>query len=110
MRPDHHVAWRAKKRSSDAADELGGVFASLLGKPSKAAKETDRLSGRAIEWPNEAIYFSEEESEAAVISRMDPEKVDPRLLEVTKSLVRHLHAFVKEVEPTNEEWMTGIKF
>ena len=41
----------------------------------------------------DAIYFSEAESEAAVIARMDPEKVDPRLYEVTKSLVRHLHAF-----------------
>jgi len=58
----------------------------------------------------DTIYFSEAESEEAVIARMDPDKVDPRLLEVTKSLVRHLHAFIKEVEPTNEEWMTGIKF
>jgi catechol 1,2-dioxygenase len=56
------------------------------------------------------IYFSEEKSEEAVISRMDSEKVDPRLHEVTKSLIRHLHGFVKEVEPTNEEWMAGIKF
>jgi len=41
VRPDHHVAWRAKKRSADAAGELGGVFAALLGKagkPVKAAK------------------------------------------------------------------------
>ena len=26
------------------------------------------------------------------------------------SLVKHMHAFIKEVEPTNEEWMAGIKF
>ena len=26
------------------------------------------------------------------------------------SLVKHLHAFIKEVEPTNEEWMEGIQF
>ena len=58
----------------------------------------------------DTIYFSEEQSEEAVISRMDPAKVDPRLYEVTTSLVKHLHAFVKEVEPTNEEWMAGIKF
>ena len=55
------------------------------------------------------IYFSEEKSEEAVISRMDP-KGDPRLYEVTKSLVKHLHAFVKEIEPTHEEWLKGIEF
>ena len=56
------------------------------------------------------VYFSEEKSEEAVISRMDPNKVDPRLYEVMSSLVKHMHAFVKEVEPTNEEWMAGIQF
>jgi protocatechuate 3,4-dioxygenase beta subunit len=57
-----------------------------------------------------AIYFSEKRSEDAVISRMDKKKVDPRLYEIMKSLVKHLHGFVKEVEPTNEEWMGAIKF
>ncbi len=56
------------------------------------------------------VYFSEEQSEEAVIARMDRTKVDPRLYEVMSSLVKHLHAFVKEVEPTNEEWMQGIEF
>jgi protocatechuate 3,4-dioxygenase beta subunit len=56
------------------------------------------------------IYFSEEKSEEAVLSRMDPKKVDPRLHEIMTSLVKHLHAFIKEVEPTNKEWMEGIKF
>lgn len=58
----------------------------------------------------DTIYFSEENSEEAVISRMDRTKVDPRLYEVMTSLVKHLHAFIKEVEPTNEEWMKGIQF
>src|SRR6187549_2898823 len=35
---------------------------------------------------------------------------DPRLREVVGSLVRHLHAFVREVEPTEAEWMAGIDF
>ena len=56
------------------------------------------------------VYFSEEGSEQAVISRMDKTKVDPRLREVVTSLVKHLHGFVKEVEPTNAEWMQGIQF
>lgn len=35
---------------------------------------------------------------------------NPRLREVLDSLVRHLHAFVSEVEPTIEEWETAIEF
>ncbi|MBE3015684.1 6-chlorohydroxyquinol-1,2-dioxygenase [Microbispora sp. NEAU-D428] len=35
---------------------------------------------------------------------------DPRLRELTASLVRHLHAFVRETRPTEDEWLTGIDF
>jgi hydroxyquinol 1,2-dioxygenase len=35
---------------------------------------------------------------------------DPRLREVMSALTRHLHAFVREVEPTFEEWMAGVQF
>jgi hydroxyquinol 1,2-dioxygenase len=35
---------------------------------------------------------------------------DPRLRKVLLSLVRHLHGFVRDVEPTEAEWMTGIDF
>src|SRR4051794_42784 len=35
---------------------------------------------------------------------------DPRLREVMQSLTRHLHAFVREVEPTQAEWTTAIDF
>jgi protocatechuate 3,4-dioxygenase beta subunit len=35
---------------------------------------------------------------------------DPRLREIMLSLVRHLHAFVKEVQLTEREWFEGIKF
>jgi hydroxyquinol 1,2-dioxygenase len=34
----------------------------------------------------------------------------PRLREVMESLVRHLHAFVREVELTPAEWLEGIRF
>jgi hydroxyquinol 1,2-dioxygenase len=33
-----------------------------------------------------------------------------RLKEIMISLIRHLHAFVREVELTEEEWMSGIQF
>lgn len=35
---------------------------------------------------------------------------DPRLKQVTASLIRHLHAFIREVEPTPQEWFAGIQF
>ena len=35
---------------------------------------------------------------------------DPRLREVMQSLVRHVHAFAREVRLTDDEWMAGIRF
>lgn len=54
-------------------------------------------------------YFSEEQSEAAVIARFQG-CADTRLKQVMESAVRHLHAFIKEVEPSMEEWMAAIQF
>jgi hydroxyquinol 1,2-dioxygenase len=38
------------------------------------------------------------------------ETTAPRLKEIVSSLTRHLHAFAREVQLTEEEWMTGIQF
>jgi hydroxyquinol 1,2-dioxygenase len=35
---------------------------------------------------------------------------DPRLAQILTSLVRHLHAFVRETELTESEWLAGIAF
>lgn len=35
---------------------------------------------------------------------------DPRLRQVMESVVRHLHAVVREVEPTPAEWMAAIQY
>ncbi|WP_375568094.1 intradiol ring-cleavage dioxygenase [Ahrensia marina] len=53
--------------------------------------------------------FTEETSESAVNSRMG-EDVNPRLATVMASLVKHLHAFAKDVELTQEEWGVAIDF
>lgn len=45
----------------------------------------------------------------AVIARL-ADCADPRLKELMTSLVRHLHAFVRETKVTEEEWMQGIRF
>ena len=54
-------------------------------------------------------YFTEANAEAAVIERFG-NCDNPRLQEVMESVVRHLLAVVREVEPTQEEWMQAIRF
>jgi len=45
----------------------------------------------------------------AVIDRMTDCK-DPRFKQIMSSLVKHAHAFMREVDLTPEEWITGIEF
>src|SRR5262245_17374342 len=35
---------------------------------------------------------------------------DPRLREIMQSMISHLHAFVRDIEPTEQEWMTAIEW
>src|ERR1700754_5271742 len=35
---------------------------------------------------------------------------DARTKTVMEALVRHVHAFIREVEPNEAEWMAGIEF
>jgi len=53
--------------------------------------------------------FSEENLTEAVVERF-ANTPDPRLKQLVSSLVRHLHAYVREVEPTFDEWMGAINF
>ncbi|MGI9408986.1 MAG: intradiol ring-cleavage dioxygenase [Hyphomicrobiaceae bacterium] len=57
----------------------------------------------------DSVYFSEERSADIVNARMQ-DCPDERMREVMSSVVRHLHEVVKEVEPTEEEWMHAIRF
>jgi protocatechuate 3,4-dioxygenase beta subunit len=54
-------------------------------------------------------YFTEARSVEAVNARMGAE-TNPRLATVMASLVKHLHAFAKDVELTQEEWGGAIDF
>jgi catechol 1,2-dioxygenase len=53
--------------------------------------------------------FSEQRS-AEVVAASFANTPDPRLRQVLTSLVHHLHAFVKDVELTEEEWGFAIDF
>ena len=57
----------------------------------------------------EMQYFAEELSAEVVNARMS-DAAPERLREVMEVLVRHLHAFVKEVHLTEAEWETAIGF
>jgi hydroxyquinol 1,2-dioxygenase len=53
--------------------------------------------------------FTEDNLTDAVVARLKQTK-DKRLKEIMTSAVKHLHAFAREVNLTEEEWFEGIKF
>jgi len=54
-------------------------------------------------------FFTEENSAETVIARLD-KCSNPRFRQVMESAIHHLHDFVKEVEPTMDEWMLAIEW
>jgi hydroxyquinol 1,2-dioxygenase len=54
-------------------------------------------------------YVTEENLTSVVLERWE-DIPDPRLREIMQSAIRHLHAFVREVEPSNAEWFAAIEF
>jgi len=53
--------------------------------------------------------FSEKTLTAEVLKRVGKAR-DARTRKIMQSLVKHLHAFVREVRPTQGEWFQGIQF
>jgi len=53
--------------------------------------------------------FTAENLTDAVIAR-HKDAQDPRFKQIMTSLIKHVHAFAREVELTEEEWFEGIKF
>jgi hydroxyquinol 1,2-dioxygenase len=53
--------------------------------------------------------FDETSITNAVLERL-VDTPSPRIREISAALVRHLHAFVREVRPTETEWAAGIDF
>src|SRR5690554_3422037 len=53
--------------------------------------------------------FNEHSITEAVVERF-AQAPDPRLREIMQSLVRHLHDFVRDVQPTMDEWGYAIEF
>jgi len=55
------------------------------------------------------MQSAEDRITAAVLERLGATP-DPRLRKMMLSLIGHLHAFVRDVEPTEQEWFTAIQF
>lgn len=53
--------------------------------------------------------FDEASITAAVLARVG-QAPDARTRQVSDALVRHLHDFVREIQPTTAEWEAGIRF
>jgi len=58
---------------------------------------------------NEKAYFTEADSAEVVMGSID-RTGEERLLHIMDVVIRHLHAAVKEIEPTQEEWFQAIQF
>src|SRR4051812_36637923 len=52
--------------------------------------------------------FNEDTLTEAVVARL--KDADPRFKKIMTSAIKHLHAFAREAELTEEEWFEGIKF
>lgn len=53
--------------------------------------------------------FNENTITDAVLARV-VDAQSPRAKQVSEALIRHLHAFVREIRPTQHEWEQGIEF
>jgi hydroxyquinol 1,2-dioxygenase len=53
--------------------------------------------------------FNEENLTEAVVARLKDVE-NPRFKQIMTSAIRHLHAFAREVQLSEEEWFEGIKF
>ena len=68
--------------------------------PKKRAKKAGRAMG---------YYFTVRDSVKVVQDRAGP-KANKRVKYLTDTLIKHLHAFIKEARPSMNEWMYGIDF
>jgi 2,4-dichlorophenol 6-monooxygenase len=97
VRPDHHVCWRHAESSADPAGELRRVLTAILAKVRRVMDE------------HEKGFFTEENSVEVVAGRNRNAR-DARLKAIMEVVTRKLHEAVKEIEPTQEEWMEAILF
>ena len=52
---------------------------------------------------------AEDEITRTAMQRVE-ESAEGRMRDIMLSLTRHLHGFIREIEPTEEEWLAAIRF
>ena len=57
----------------------------------------------------EKVYFTEADS-AEIVTGCAASAGEDRFGEIMEVVIRHLHAAVKEIEPSREEWFQAIQF
>ena len=57
-----------------------------------------------------AFPLFDEQCSADIVNARIGSDVDPRTRRIAETVVKHLHAAVKEIEPTHEEWLAAIRF
>jgi hydroxyquinol 1,2-dioxygenase len=60
--------------------------------------------------PNQPTRNLSDEALTAAVLESFEHSSSPRFKQIAESLVRHLHAFVAEIEPTEAEWAAAIDF
>ena len=70
-----------------------------------SAEATDGATGTAAAGTDFTV-----ETATPVVEASFASSSDPRLREITQSLARHLHAFVREINPSIGEWESTISF
>ncbi len=68
-----------------------------------------KASGKPRRKPAAGAFFSVRDSVKVVQGRSGP-KAGKRAKFLADTLVKHLHAFIKEARPSMDEWMQGIHF
>lgn len=68
------------------------------------------MQRKAPFFPQSHLPYFEEARSADVVNVRMSKNADARLRQIMTILVTHLHAAVKEIEPTHEEWLAAIRF
>ncbi len=78
-------------------------------KKTPARKQPAKKKAKAKSKQDMKYYFTVKDSVKVVQGRSGP-KADKRTKFLVDTMVKHLHAFIKEAKPSMDEWMHGINF
>src|SRR3954468_24261738 len=106
------VSVRSSQEARLAVPAGTGSWTAARRRPVQALEETSMTvpptEPASSAAPASALF--DEARSAEIVAASFAQTADPRLRQILTSLVTHLHAFVKDVALTPEEWVEGIRF